>query len=612
LQAADPLARQSNLTAAVRSGLRIHLSAVGLVVGAATTCWIVTFGWLAIARHLAGGSHAEDLGFTDQVVWNFLRGQWFRMSLYQGAIWNTEIDVTHLARPDSLLAFHVEPMLLGFVPLYTLGGGPVLLLAIQAIAVGLGAIAAYRVGRHFAGSSWAGAATALAYLLSPVGQWAVLADFHTSTLAAPLLLLAAERLLVGGAPGSGVLAAAVALTAREDVGPPVALLGLTLLVLGGSPRLAVTLGVLGTAWTCAAAGVLFAYSGGLSPFGLRYGASLGDGTVGVLEALRRPEALGTFGTLLLSGGWLGLLAPAALLPALPALASNALSSSPWMAAGKAHYSGLILPFVVLGAAAGLQRLRRYPFGVAAAASGLVLAAGAAYAIEGAGPFAANYAPATITEHARLAARLGDGLPPTAAVSASSTLVPRVTHRARVYVFPTVLDAEYVFVDLRATSAPTSPGDVYLSLRDRLAGGGWEVKTAVDGLIVLHRNDAAPALSADDLPLDWLLTDANAEPADGRLQLLSAQLLPSPEGAIDVDGPRAVLRTVWRANEPLPAGTRLVFLLDLRGGEQVRVWDVAALWWYPPERWLPGQPVSVEITDVPARRFLSWHAQVSTR
>jgi Predicted membrane protein (DUF2079) len=297
---------------------------------------------------------------------------------------------------------------------------------------------------------------------------------------------------------------------------------------------------------------------------------------------------------------------------LPALASNALSSSPWMAAGKAHYSGLILPFVVLGAAAGLQRLRQYPFAVSGAAAALVVAAGVAYAKEGAGPFAANYAPATITEHARLAARLADSLPPTAAVSASSSLVPRVTQRARVYVFPTVLDAEYVFVDLRATSAPTSPGDVYLSLRDRLASGGWEVETAVDGLLVLHRNDAAPALSADDLPLDWLLADANAQAVDGRVQLLGAELLPSPEGGIDVDGPRAVLRTVWRANEPLPAGTRLAFLLDLHDGEQVRVWDVAALWWYPPERWPPGQPVSVEITDVPARRFLSWHAQVSTR
>jgi len=148
---------------------------------------------LALARHAAGGSHAEDLGFTDQVIWNFLRGQWFRTSVYQGATWNTEIDIARLARPDSLLAFHVEPMLLLLVPLYALGGDARHLLGLQALAVALGAIPAYRLGVRWGGSHWSGGAIAAAYLLSLLGQWAVLSDFHTSTLAAPLLLLAIER-----------------------------------------------------------------------------------------------------------------------------------------------------------------------------------------------------------------------------------------------------------------------------------------------------------------------------------------------------------------------------------------------------------------------------------
>ena len=67
--------------------------------------------------------------------------------------------------------------------------------------------------------------------------------------------------------------------------------------------------------------------------------------------------LGYLGTLALSGGWLGLVSPLALLPAFPAVALNVLSTSPWMAAGKAHYSSLILPFIGVGAAAGLYRLR---------------------------------------------------------------------------------------------------------------------------------------------------------------------------------------------------------------------------------------------------------------
>jgi uncharacterized membrane protein len=563
-----------------------------------------------VSRHLAGGSHAEDLGFTDQVIWNFLRGQWFRMSLYQGATWNTEIDVAHLARPDSLLAFHVEPMLLGFVPLYALGGGPLLLLIVQALAVGLGAVPAYRLGRHFGRSPWAGAAVALAYLLSPFGQRAVLADFHTSTLAAPLLLLAAERVLVARKPIVGAIVAGVALTAREDVGPAVALLGLSLWALGARRKTALWIAALGALWTVLAVAVLFAYSGGVSAFGTRYGHALIDGPIGVFTALSRPTDLEAFASILLSGAWLGLWSPIALLPALPALISNALSSSPWMAAGKAHYSGLILPFVTLCAAAGLRRIsaRRV------ASVGLVLGAGIAYLTQGAGPLAANYAPATITEHARLANNLASALPPDAAVSASSPLVPRLSQRSTLYLFPTVLNADYVFVDLRATSAPTSPGDVFLRVRNLLAQGGWEVQSASDGLLVLRRDDAAPALSIEDLSTDWLVGTGTGEPlADyGPLHLLHAWLVPSPDGALDVDGPRGILRTTWRADRPVPSGTSLEFWLDLRDGRRVHVWDIAALGWYPPERWTPGQAVNVDISDVPLRQFLSWQAVASQR
>ena len=188
------------------------------------------FGWLAVQRHLAGGSHAEDLGFTDQVLANFLRGQFFRMSIYQGATWNTEIDISRLARPDSLLAFHFEPMLLLLVPLYALGGGAALLLVVQAVAVAAGALPAYRSARYAAGSALGGVAVASAYLLSPLGQWAVLADFHTSTLAAPLLVLAVERLVVRRSATQALAVAALAATAREDVGLAIGALGLVLLV----------------------------------------------------------------------------------------------------------------------------------------------------------------------------------------------------------------------------------------------------------------------------------------------------------------------------------------------------------------------------------------------
>src|SRR5690348_7479769 len=59
-------------TARVVSQLRSRLESLALdaIVGAMAIAWAGVFGYLSVVRHLALGSHAEDLGFTDQVLWN--------------------------------------------------------------------------------------------------------------------------------------------------------------------------------------------------------------------------------------------------------------------------------------------------------------------------------------------------------------------------------------------------------------------------------------------------------------------------------------------------------------------------------------------------------------
>jgi uncharacterized membrane protein len=569
--------------------------------------WAATFGYLSVVRHLAGGSHAEDLGFTDQVLWNFLRGQWFRMSLYQGAAtWNTELDLSHIARPDSLLAFHAEPMLLLFVPMYAVGAGATALLIVQAVAVAAGAIPAYRLGHHLSDSAICGVAVSAAYLLSPLGQWAVLADFHTSTLAAPLLLFSLERLIVGRAPRQALLLAALACSAREDVGPAVACIGVALLLtrerktIGPArQRIGLAYLALGTLWTILALLVIRSYSGAFSPFSVRYTLDL--------AALARPTVTAYATTLLLSGGWLGLLAPLALLPALPSLALNVLSTSPWMAAGQAHYSSLVLPFVTLGAAAGLSRFRSHAR--TAAALALVATTAVAYVMAGAAPVGGNYAPAAITGHSVVANTIADAIPPTAGVSASSSLVPHLSHRARLYVFPAVLDADYVYVDLHASPAPTSAGDMYLRVQGMLASGDWQVARNEDGLLLLQRSPSAAPSPLDETSASGQRSRAAAGEATPRL--LAASLRPGPDGAIGVDGPHWVLHTAWQTDRPLPSGTRLEFWITLRSGELLHAWDIAPLWWNPPDQWPANQPVTVDVPDVPVREFVSWSATWST-
>jgi uncharacterized membrane protein len=567
------------------------------------TVWAIGLGYLSVVRHLAGGSHAEDLGFTDQVIWNFLRGQFFRMSVYSGAAtWNTELDLSRVLRPDSLLAFHVEPMLLLFVPIYAMGGGAIVLLVVQAVAVAAGAIPAYRLGTYFSNNAWCGVALAATYLLSPFAQWAVLADFHTSTLAAPLLILSLERLFVAHRPVQSIVVAGLAASAREDVGPVLIVLGLVLVLRQGLRRTGIAFVALGLAWTAVALGVIRAYSGGVSPFDVRYGLTFANGP---LAAVTRPEVLEYLRTLLLSGGWLGLLAPLSLLPAVPSLALNVLSTSPWMAAGKAHYSGLVLPFVALAAAVALGSLRGRSRLLALACAALLVTSAVGYLAEGAGPLGASFAPAQVTAHARMANALAAALPADTAVSASTSLVPHLTHRAHAYVFPAVQDADYVLLDRYASPAPTSAADVYLRVQSLLASGEWTVDVDTDGLLLLERRPSS------DSPAS--LPAAASTPASITLPptLVEAALVPGPDGAIDIDGPRWTLRTTWQTDQPLPTGTRLEFWINLNTGGQIHAWDVASLWWNPPDQWPTDQRVTVDVPNVPERSFVSWSATWST-
>jgi hypothetical protein len=367
----------------------------------------------------------------------------------------------------------------------------------------------------------------------------------------------------------------------------------------------------GLASTTLAALVIQSYSGAGTPFGVRYDATLGAGVTQTLDALTRPTVLGYAQTLLLTGGWLALLTPLALLPAVPSLAMNALSTSPWMAAGKAHYSGLVLPIIVIAAAAALRRLRSFPQMTTLGSAALVLTSLVAYVQQGAGPLAANFAPASLSDHAVKAQSIAASLPAEAAVSGSSTIVPRVSDRPRVYVFPAVLDADYVFLDLKASPAPTSAGDVFLRVQDLLSSGGWQLESADDGLLLLRRTANAEATTPQLDPLAQRRIPVAVAESRASADLMSAQLVPSPDGNFDVDGSRWILRTTWRTDAPLQVGTRLEFWVDLKTGEQLHSWDVADIWWNPPERWGPGETVTVDVPDIPIRQFASWHVMWSS-
>lgn len=77
------------------------------------------------------------------------------------------------------------------------------------------------------------------------------------------------------------------------------------------------------------------------------------------------------------------------------------------------------------------------------------------------------------------------IPPDAAVTASSRLLPHLAYRPRVYFFPTIKDADYACLSVYGDTWPASPED-YEKKIDELKATGWNVHYASGNVIVLKR------------------------------------------------------------------------------------------------------------------------------
>jgi len=50
-------------------------------------------------------------------------------------------------------------------------------------------------------------------------------------------------------------------------------------------------------------------------------------------------------------------------------------------------------------------------------------------------------------------------------------------------------------------------------------------------------------------------------------------------------------------------------VQLSDGTTLATSDLAGLWWYPPKRWQAGETLTVDVPDVPLRRFVGWSASI---
>jgi uncharacterized membrane protein len=472
-----------------------------LLVWVAMGAFAVCFTWISILDDRAFRTGRFDLGNMVQAVWSTAHGHVLAVTDVRG-------------HQVSRLASHFDPILVALAPLWRLWPSADMLLLVQALAVALGALPVYWLGRKHLQSTKAGAAFAVAYLLYPATGWLTLNEFHPVAFACPLLLYAfwfldQDRLL----PFS--LFAALAMTSKEEIGLVVASLGIWYAFSRRRWLIGATVCTVGVLVTTIAIYVVVPHFNTLpSSFFDRY-AAIGSSPAGIARTLlTHPVRLLAAATtirhleyaaqLILPLGALALLSPLAL-AVLPELSLNILSGNAFQSSVRFHYTAAETPVLVAASILGAGRLIRARPSLSRAVPTLLIGASliGSYlvgpvlswrVVPGAGGQLDEAV--TVSLHDRIALQALRMIPPNDPVSATNSLGAHLSARPVVFSFPVVRDALWIAVDEKQLSyqdrqAPLPAAVRLVTVRDDPA---WRLVFERDGILVFERAQKSRTLT----------------------------------------------------------------------------------------------------------------------
>jgi uncharacterized membrane protein len=327
-----------------------------------------------------------------------------------------------------------------------------------------------------------------------------------------------------------------------------------------------------------------------------------------LALLREPDRLAYLAGLLASVGWLALAAPEFLVLGLPVLAANMLSNFPGQYSGEQHYSAPLVPIFVIAAIYGFHRLsllaaRRLNtvplrhYAVTALATWLIAWSLGYHYVRGWTPLARDFDWPRRTPHHQLLGRFADQIRREAPVSTTPPLHPHLAHREKIYVFPTIADADYVLLDVSGRT-DAHPNDVRGTFDTLIESGEFRILDAEDGYLLLGKVQGTeyPEQALPDPFYDFARAQ-NAKPEfpamvefDGRLRFLGYDVIDDPKWQ------QTYFRLYWQALAPLVDNPRLWPIVFGATGDLIEDTSQRSMvvpLWYPPVAWEPGETVVTE-------------------
>ena len=648
---------------------RLFWLAMGLVTLAAVA-FSAYFIIYLVSLQNAFQLNAEDMGIMDQAIWSTIHGQ----LLHQ-----TVCNILHDRNCGGFngitrFGLHFEPILFPVSLFYLLWSDPRMLLILQVLVVAVGAYPAFWLARLRLRNDLAAVVIALIYLLYPALQQATGIDFHAVAFTASFLLFTLYFMYTRRTVWLFVFAL-LSILCKEEIGIVIAMFGLWSMVFQRRWRTGLALVIMGSVMSALAILIIIPH---FSPTGQGMLASrYSSGSLHLLvtqpktflhQYLLDQAHQAYLRSLFAPGAFLPLLAPWILVMAVPSLAINMLSSDVQQYTGLFHYNAEIVPVLIFSLIEALVlilwivqwvlvRLQSpegevSPDGVTSVQSTtswpptrvfhIALLCGMLFLVLfttvrrddtffGKMPFAENFQWPTISAHTRLAQHFIAMIPPDASVSAQTKLVPHLSHRTNIYMFPygTPFDptrpatestdkADYILLDLEGDFYPYDTSLEYIrDVKTVLLSGDYGVLAAQGGYLLLKRGLSQPGIS----PYSVLSAAQMTDPALNYLALpnlpasLCSDIYVAPQNVkqqvqatftdagggsfslldFNVNTASTINRTSgitvtteWRVNAPIKVPMQMLFLMTGSDGKEYFVSnDVSQLYWCQTNMWKAG-------------------------
>jgi uncharacterized membrane protein len=318
--------------------------------------YIVTYSVLSVLKHDNYYSFTFDLGIMSQVIWNTAHGRFFEVSL--GRPLDTELVGSYLGN-------HVRPIILLLAPLYRVWADPRLLLILQSVALGFGAVPLFWIARRELSRPWLSMLMVIAYLAYPALGYINLFDFHPVAFSIPFLFVAYWALLEKR-PTLFWAMIVLTLATKEEMVIPIAAFGLYCAARREWRKTGLWLLALSILWAflcfiiiipCFNEGRSYRFFSLWSHLPTQVLSGHGDGQSG-LSGWMSPNKIVYLAHLLLPLGFLPLLDPGLLAVSLPSLAYLLLGSRPALHSIGFQYPAVLIPWWFLAAVRGLARLKK--------------------------------------------------------------------------------------------------------------------------------------------------------------------------------------------------------------------------------------------------------------